>query len=511
MKSGELWIKTKSGEIKQFFPNYAQNIIIERIEKKLNENRPVRIRLLKARQVGFSTLFEAIIYAFTSRREGFNSLVIADDDSGSKKLFEMNKLFHDRLNTDFRPEIKKSNEIALEFLGLNSRIDIDTSRNKNAGRGDTYQIIHKSETSRFPYPKEVNLGIANSVPDLPGTMIFDESTANGMNDYYDDCNKAKSGQDGYEFVFIPWFYDEGYKMPAYDGFARTEEENEIAANAKSLYEFVLTDEQIQWRRYAIIHKCGGDKRLFKQEYPSNPEEAFLVSGRPRFDIDALKILKSKCLKPIRAQGLLDIYDEPNILHEYVLGVDTSEGLITGDSSSVCILNAVDFSLVAEYNGKLEPDILAEYLAEWGVLYNKALIVVEDNNHGLAVLNELKKIYFNIYYRKQLDHITNEWTRTIGWRTSARTKPILISNLDKALRDGLRIPSENVISELMTYVIEDDGGTNASQGKHDDRVISLACSVQGYLESIHEAKKVDKPLPRYCAPMDKDLEALMENA
>src|SRR3990167_1921589 len=217
VRSGRLFIRTKSGEIKPFVPNFAQNIVLELIEKRIKEGKPVRIRLLKARQLGFSTLFEAIIYAFTSRREGFHSLVIADDEDGSKELFEMNKLYHERLEGEFKPELKKSNEIALEFGGLKSRIDIDTSRNKNAGRGSTYQIVHKSESSRFAFPKEVNLGVASAVPDIPGTMIFDETTANGLNFYFDDVQKSLKGEDGYDFIFIPWFYNPEYIMPVYEG------------------------------------------------------------------------------------------------------------------------------------------------------------------------------------------------------------------------------------------------------------------------------------------------------
>lgn len=466
-------------------------LLLNLIEKRQREGKPVRVRILKARQLGYSTLIEAIIYAFVSRREGFKALVIADDDDGSAKLFSMNKLFHEKLDPLFRPDLKKSNEIALEFQGLNSRIDIDTARNKNAGRGDTYQIIHKSESSRFPYPKEVNLGIANSVPDLPGTMIFDESTANGMNHFYDDWNRSVRGEDGFDTLFVPWFIEDGYAMPLYPGFARTAEEIEyvksVEDQAKSIG-VVISDEQLQWRRFAIAHKCGGSLDLFKQEYPSSAEEAFLASGRPRFDISTLRKLKASAKKPIRQHGLLDIYAEPDPLANYTLGCDTSEGLITGDKSSVIIINCKTFSVDAEYNGLLAPDILANYLEDWANLYNKALAVIEINNHGLATVNELKHTYFNIYYRKTFDKTSNEWKESIGWKTDMRTKHLMVDQLDQALRSNLQVPSHGIIDELFSFVYNDDGTTTASQGKHDDRVIGLALAVQGWKESIAEKEK-----------------------
>lgn len=480
MKSGKLWIRTKTGEIKPFIPNFAQKIVLEVIEKRIAENKPVRIRLLKARQLGFSTLFEAIIYAFTSRREGFHSLVVADDEEGSQELFEMNKLYHEKLEEEFKPQLKKSNEIALEFTGLKSRIEVETSRNKNAGRGSTFQIVHKSETSRFHFPKEVNLGIANAVPDLPGTMVFDETTANGMNFYYDDVQKSINSVDGYEFIFIPWVMNPDYKMPASE-FERTLEEQDIAKIAQEKYNITLSDEQLSWRRYAIAHKCSGDISLFKQEYPLTAEEAFIYSGRPRFDVDIVKELIAKSAEPFLKDGVLDIYEGLDPTAKYVIGVDTSEGLDTGDCSSAVILNAKRYTIAAHYSGKVPPDVLASYLKTWGEKYNNALIVVECNNHGLVSLNFLKEIYKNLYYRRIFDKISNEEVQKIGWQTSARTKPLLIANLDKAIRSGLSIRSRAILNQLLSYVIAEDGTTNASEGKHDDDVIALALAVQGYLE------------------------------
>ena len=493
VKSGKLMISPKAGEIIPFIPNKAQMLMISKVQKCLDEKRPVRIRILKARQLGFSTLIEAIIYAFTSRREGFNSLVIADDDKGSRKLFEMNKLYHERLEDGLKPKLKRSNEIALEFEGLRSRIDIDTSRNKNAGRGDTYQIIHKSESSRFAYPKEVNLGIANSVPDLPCTMVFDESTANGMNNFYDDCMKSIRSEDGYELLFVPWYYDDTYSMPAVD-FVRTQDEVDIAAQVVKDSGIMLTDQQLSWRRYAITHKCGGSLDLFKQEYPTTVYEAFISSGRPRFDVNLLRKLMDNAKEPHR-YGLLDVFEYPDPLANYVIGVDTSEGLLHGDNSVVSVINCKTYAEDAIYCGKLAPDVLGEWVMKWGEMYNQALVVVEDNNHGLVTLGAMKGRYKNLYHRKTKDELVDGRTEKLGWRTTVRSKPILIGNVDASLRAGLTLRHKSTIEEFIWYVINDDGTTSAPEGKTDDRVMATACAVQGYIESKHERPIVVAPPER----------------
>ena len=251
-----------------------------------------------------------------------------------------------------------------------------------------------------------------------------------------------------------------------------------------------------------------DKVIFRQEYEASFE---VITGRPRFDIEIIHKLKAIAKDPLLTDDGLLIYEHPETYSKYILGVDTSEGLENGDNSSVSILNARTFSLVAKYSGKMAPDILASYIKIWAEKYNGALAVVESNNHGLVTLNYLKEIYTRVYYRKVYDKVSDIWTEKIGWQTSSRTKPLLISALDKALRAGLMVQDSQTIDELMTYIIEEDGSTNASEGKKDDDVISLALAVQGYNETADHT--IDPPPQRkslYLVPVDEDQRAAMED-
>lgn len=231
-----------------------------------------------------------------------------------------------------------------------------------------------------------------------------------------------------------------------------------------------------------------DRITFRQEYEATFE---VVTGRPRFSTDIISKLMTSVTMPMRRGDNLNVHEPVDKLAKYVIGVDTSEGLIGGDRSTAVILNAKDFSVSAYYAGHIAPDLLATAVKDWAVEYNDALVVVEDNNHGLVTINELKKIYQHLYYRKVKDEVTDEWTEKVGWRTTNRTKPLLIGNLDKQLRAGLRIQAKEILDELMTYVIDEDGTTNASEGAKDDLVIGTALAVQGYLESEHYSLP-DKP-------------------
>jgi hypothetical protein len=222
-----------------------------------------------------------------------------------------------------------------------------------------------------------------------------------------------------------------------------------------------------------------DRITFRQEYEATFE---VVTGRPRFSTDIISQLMAKHVPgATRGDGLVT-YEPVNEGAKYIIGVDTSEGLIEGDRSTAVILNARDFRVCAYYAGHMAPDLLALAVSDWAREYNQALVVIEDNNHGLVTINEIKKVYQNLYYRKVKDEVTDEWTEKIGYRTTSRTKPLLIGNLDKQLRAGLAVPAKEILDELMTYVIDEDGTTNASEGSKDDLVIGTALAVQGYVET-----------------------------
>ncbi|MFC0274097.1 FtsK/SpoIIIE domain-containing protein [Metabacillus herbersteinensis] len=93
--------------------------------------------------------------------------------------------------------------------------------------------------------------------------------------------QAERGESDFIPLFFPWYEHQEYRMEPPEDFVLTDEEEEL----KELYN--VDNDQLYWRRWAIRNNCGGDPELFKQEYPANSEEAFLSSGRPRFDIKTL--------------------------------------------------------------------------------------------------------------------------------------------------------------------------------------------------------------------------------
>jgi len=194
IENGYLSIKTKSADLIRLKPNSCQRAIIDAIKYYQEQGKPIRMWVLKSRQEGVSTLSEAIIYSIISKQENMNALIMADEKEHASNLFEMSKLYQSELEKDsnpyLAPTLKKSNEKKLEFEDMRSQVIIATADNVDAARSHSFHVVHLSECGFFRDFKNVMSGLLQSVPDLPNTIIIGETTANGMNDFYDEWMRA---------------------------------------------------------------------------------------------------------------------------------------------------------------------------------------------------------------------------------------------------------------------------------------------------------------------------------
>lgn len=488
-----LKIRTKDGKLLPFKFNKMQLKIDAEIERQRALGKPVRIVILKYRQGGASTYTEGRIFHHTSMNKLTNSLIVAHEDDASTNLFNMSKLYYDELPEELKPMKKASNAKEVLFenpnfnvndpqTGLRSRIKIATANNLGAGRSATVHNLHASEVAFWRDGKTIMLGLMQAVPNTPNTMVILESTANGVGGYfYDEWQRAKNGESDFVALFFAWFEEPQYEMDVPEDFEPTTEELNMVHRFPE-----ITHRKLVWRRWCIKNNCGGDPETFKQEYPSDDMEAFLVSGRPRFDIPVLREYLDQCVDGKRGylervngriqfipdpKGYLEVWSYPK--REHYIGADVAKGLVTGDASAAPVWDN-NYNLNALWHGRIDPDLFADQLEMLGQWYNEGLIAVEENNHGLTVLNKLKQSYYNLYYRTSHNKLTDETKKELGWYTSEQTKKLAIDNLARLIREKrLGIKSKRLIQECMTYVIEDDGKTNAQTGSHDDTVMAAA--------------------------------------
>lgn len=524
-----LKIRNKKSKLVPFVYNHAQDIFEQIINDNTKNNKPHRYIVLKARQLGISTYSTARMFQDTATRELVNTLIIAHEDKATQNLFNMSKLYYECLPSALRPMKKYSNEKALVFEnptndeeeksknpGLRSKITVATAGTSETGRSGNVTNLHVSELAFFPNPENTMTALLQCVPDEPETMVVFESTANGVGGYfYNQWMQAVEGLNDFTPIFLPWFTDPLYvrEFPDEETFKAFKASVDYCyknATGNMVYteeyllmtQFKLTYEQLYWRKFTIANKCGGDVDIFKQEYPSTPQEAFIASGRPRFELKSVKQYELSVSRPLQTgflkrcktvvtfeeneKGYLQVFQMPDKKKFYTIGADVAEGLITGDYSVGVVLDD-DCNVVALWRGHIDPDLFGKELVALGHYYNEAYIGCEANNHGLTTLKSiLHEDYYNVFYAKSYDKVNDEVTKKLGWQTNQRTKPMMIDKLAEFVREFLiKIPAIEIVKELYTYVIDEKGRTNAQLGSHDDCIMALAIALQVFLEGRGE--------------------------
>lgn len=519
-----LKIKTKESKVVPFRMNEAQRRLYALIEQLRKEGKPVRIIVLKARQMGFSTLTEGLIYQDTATKENVNSLIITHKDEATTNLFNMSKLFQDY--NPMRPMMKNSNAKELFFKnpskdqkdvarmpGLNSRIKCTTAGGKGVGRSDTLRNVHASEIAFWPGDiLETLTGLLQSVPSAAGTMVIIESTANGFNFFKNLWDDAVSGESDFIPFFAAWHEMDEYRMP-YHGETMTEEEHDLKET------FGLDDEQIMWRRWCIKNNCGGSIDKFHQEYPATPEEAFIATGTGVFDNRAI-IIRLRMLEGERAPrrgrftyeeerrgldqivlsemefyedegGELLIFKEPIEGRPYTLGGDTAgEG---SDYFTAQVIDNITGEQVARLRWqKCDEDEYAKQVYCLGRYYEDALVAVEVNysTHPQKVLEYLD--YPNLYVREVMDNYEGRLRRSYGFATTSLTRPVLIAKLVEYMRDNLQgIHDRDTLEEGLVFIRNGKGRAEAEQGAHDDLLMAFGIALMARGQQRMTAKAEGK--------------------
>lgn len=565
-----LKIQTKQEGIINFTWKPAQaKLYYHHILPKLYAKEPVRIYLLKARQIGFSTLIEGLGASFCSLFSDIHGGVVAHDVETASKIHKMCKLFYKSLPNDFRPARKKSNRKELELsnpkedgeLGLESSFTVGTARNPHLGAGQTLRFIHLSEFARY---EQVNDTIEDSltalyqtIPLSYGTFIFIETTAFGEGlgkRYWDDSSN------GFDKVFISWVAEEGYRLnvPVNDRELQFDSKDKYGDELKAREQIIdelkfwyptesLDTEWLQheslcrlaWRRQYINEQVFGKVDLFQQEYPLTPEEAFRLSGRSVFNTYYLSELKKRAenIKPaiythirppadklgyfqLEKLGPLKIYSLPEKDKFYFVGVDIGSGTKDGDYSVAQVFDH-KYNQCAVYRDIIEPDLLAYPVVLLASLYNKAKIIPEANAMGVStiarIINDLH--YTNVYIRQKFNHLDNTFDNEWGFYTSRKTRPILINTLRNLISNSeLKLYDLDTIVEFLNFVFLIKNNVvrmDAAPGMHDDTVMSTGLAVFDIDPEEELIKNIKGEVPYgsieyFARQMDQDNESNFNN-
>ncbi|MFD7521431.1 hypothetical protein [Paenibacillus chitinolyticus] len=494
----KLFIRTKNKQV--------VNLLFNPIQVMYWAEKTKRDIILKPRQLGFSTLTIARFFECVINEENVTAVIIAHDSDSTLKMFQAVQLMYERLPEGKKEQLnngrnkpKYGNKKEFFFQGNNSRIYVGTAGSDKFGRSQTINYLLCSEVAFWPNPEEIMTGLLQAVP-YDGEIVI-ESTANGVgNHYHQTYEDAKKGKNNWTAHFYAWFQHPEYQLPLADG-----EVIEYDQDEQELVErYSLTPEQIKWRRWKISEMPQRPDRskedVFKQEYPSNDLEAFLMTGLPVFDVRKVMARREHLEKlykerpPLRGNfiykyhndkivagsikfvpdpnGFFTIYEPPAERVPYVAGGDTAEGGI--DYSCGQVLNNMSGKQAAVWHGHTDTDLFAKQMYCLGKYYNAALIGIEVN-FDLHPVKELERLGYRRQYKREIiDEISGKKQHKFGFRTDSATRPYIIAELVTIVRESIELITDiTTLDEMLTFVRNEQGKPEALAGKHDDTIMALA--------------------------------------
>ena len=446
----------------------------------------------------------------------------------------------------------------------NCKIKIGTAERPDSARGGDYSLVHCSEVGLWKKtegksPEDIVRSACSGVLYKAYTMIVYESTANGTGNFFQrEYDAAKQGKSQFEALFIAWFDIDLYSLPFESkkqriAFAQWLWENRNNKNANSnreepgqylywLWERGATLEAIHW--YVEERKKYSDHAYMASEYPSDDVEAFVHSGSMVFDKYKVEKFRAACKVPayigdvygkadtgkdafkdlkftVDKQGLLWVWEKPEIdpkeriLHRYLVVVDIGGRGKKADWSVITVFDRLYMmdgerpSIVAQWYGHIDMDLLSWKAAQIAAWYDNALLVIESNtlethdrerevdgDQSSFILNQIKDYYPNLYARKQSEEdIREKRPKKYGWHTNVLTKPMIISTLVKVIREGLYVErDERCLDEYLVYERKPNGAFGAIVGKHDDLLMTRAIGLHICLFEMPIPKIVERPQP-----------------
>lgn len=449
-----LRIRDRAGQAVPLVPN--------RVQREYERQRGLRNIVLKARQMGISTWVTGRLFLKTITHPGTLTVQVAHTQEAAESLFRMVHRFVEHMPENILSDVLRTsryNVRQIVFPMLDSEYRVESAADANAGRGLTITNLHCSEVARWPGDAAETLqGLRAAMP--PDGELVIESTPMGAGGcFWRVWQEAEAT--GMVKHFFPWWWE-----PAYIGRAVCETTlNDV--EQRLMQEHGLSHAQIGFRRQLLADFRG----LAKQEYAEDPHTCFLSSGECVFERDALEACERRLRPPIAARlnGDLRIWYPPVPGRKYLVAVDPAGGGTEGDFSAAQVLELETGLQCTELACRMGGYELTLEIVKLAEEYNRALVIVERNNHGSGILAYLGGVcrYPRIY----------EQHGQQGWLTTQLTRPEMIGKLGAALLANTGMfSSERLLRECRTFVRHRNGKLAAQYGEHDDCVMAMAMAL-----------------------------------
>jgi hypothetical protein len=445
---------------------------------------------VKPAQVGSTTLWAAVFLHDTMTRKGTTSVIVAHEEFITQRLLSKVQALYDNLPENLRVPMHRSSAYEKTFPDINGTFYIGSARSYVFGRGEPIHNFLGSEVAFWPDAPKILVPTMQRVP-LHGTMVL-ESTPNGEEGpgqfFFQTFKAGMSGRGRFKAHFYPWWFQDEYSLPEGSLYCLDEDRWGLSNLTDEEGDLIrlhdLTDDQIRWRRLKVrefeqMLETGETRMLFGQEFPEDPDRCFIAAGDAAYDSLQVEVLVRKCYTPDKSYKGSLIWYEPEEGHDYTISVDPGLGKESKTVIQVWEFGEDDgkeyFKHCATQAGYFTGEVTATKILDLADYYKKGnfypLVSVETNPPGLNVAHVLQN-YPRLYYRT--DIVSGRRSKVIGWLTTPRTKPHMVSEMQRVL-GRITTHDINLVSQFrnMRYV----GERVMSMGPddyHDAAAIAIVC-------------------------------------
>ena len=406
--------------------------------------------VLKARQLGLSTLTAGYALWMMTFQQDKNILVIATKQETAKNLVTKVRVMHANLPAWLKQPCVEDNKLSLRYKN-GSQIKAVAS-SEESGRSEALSLLIIDEAA-FIDKIDTIWGAAQQTLATGGRALV-ISTPNGVGNFFHKTwVGAENGTNDFNFIKLHWS--------------------------------VHPEREQEWRDEQ-------DKLLGPSLAAQECDCDFITSGRGVVDGLLLEQMKESSVRePIEKRGIDSnywIWQPPNYTKNYVVSADVSRGDGT-DYSAFHIIDVETLEQVAEYKGKISTQDFGNMLVNVASEYNNALLVVENNNIGWAAIQQvIDREYPNLFYTsKDLQYvdvqhqITNKYrvqerNMVPGFSTTQKTRPLIVAKLEEMFREeSVMVHSQRLIDELFVFIYNGNRA-EAMTGYNDDLVMSFAIAL-----------------------------------
>lgn len=399
--------------------------------------------ILKARQLGISTITAAYVAWMMMFHREKNVLVIATKFSTAANLVKKVKAIIKNLP----PWLRISNvdiDNRTSFVLSNGSQIKASSTSGDAGRSEALSLLVIDEAAHVEGLDDLWMGLYPTLS--TGGRCIALSTPNGVGNWFHKIySEADSGTNDFNPTILPWS--------------------------------VHPDRDLQWFEKET-------RNMSRREIAQELECNFNMSGETVFASEDLETLLNMAQEPKYKTGFdrnLWIWKTKEEGKDYFITADVARG-DGKDYSTALVFCTETMEQVAEYKGKCTPDIFSKILYDIGVEYGNALLVVENNSVGFAVLDKLRESkYPNLYYSIKSTHefveeyqAENMNNAVAGFSMTSKTRPLIVAKMEEFIRNNLiKLYSSRILSEMKTFVWN-NGRAEAMRSYNDDLI--MACAV-----------------------------------